>query len=125
MSPRLANRAASSSSASQTLRWRAGLKNIGLMNRSPATLSRLNAAIGGDGLNSPAARSTPAAWISEDSEVLYCSLGVVVVRFMPWMSSAASSEGVRLVVSREAMHCPWPDWVVLLLLLASSASEEG
>ena len=95
-----------------------------MMNRVPAALSRLNAAIGGDGPNSPASRSTLAAWISEDNEALYCSLGVVVVRFMPWMSSAASSEGVSLVVSREATHCLWPDWVVLLLL-ASSASEEG
>lgn len=39
------------------------------------------------------------------------------------MSSAASSGDVRLV-SREEVHCCWPDWVVLLLL-ASSASEEG
>ena len=73
--------------------------------------------------NSPVSRSTLAAWISEDNEALYCSLGVVV-RFMPWMSYTASSEGVSLVVLREAMHCLWPDWVVLLLL-ASSASEEG
>jgi hypothetical protein len=96
-----------------------------MMNRSPAALSRLNAAIGRGGPNSPASRSTLAAWISEDSEALYCSLGVVVVvRFMPQMSSAVSSEGVSLVVSREAMHCHWPDWVVLLLL-APSALEEG
>jgi len=94
-----------------------------MMNRGPAALSRLNAAIGRDVPNSPASRSTLAAWISEDSEALYCPLGVVV-RFMPRMSSAVSSEGVSLVVSREAMHCLWPDWVVLLLL-APSASEKG